>query len=100
MKGQEAKSKVIKIISDAFGDKFIGEVDKKLYVISEENGEKMQVCISLTIPKNPVAIPQVVPVGGKLNFEERIPQVQVVQPAEITEKEKQIAEDLLKRLGL
>lgn len=100
MKGQDAKNKVINTIAEAFGDNYLGEVDKKLYVISEENGEKMQVCISLTIPKNPVAIPQVVPIGGKLNFEERIPQAQVVQPAQITEKEQQLAQDLLRRLGL
>lgn len=98
MKGQEAKGKVIKIISDAFGDKFIGEVDKKLYVWSEEDGMPVQVSLSLTVPKNPVETTATnVPDSNKIEFTQEIP---TVQAAEITEKEKQIAEDLLKRLGL
>ena len=98
MKGQEAKSKVIKKISDAFGDKFIGEVDKKLYVWSEEDGTSIQVCLSLTVPKNPIeTTATVVPDNNKIEFTQEVP---TVGAAEITEKEKQIAEDLLKRLGL
>lgn len=98
MKGQEAKSKVIKIISDAFGDKFIGEVDKKLYVWSEEDGVPTQVSLSLTVPKNPIeTAATAISDNNKIEFTQEIP---TVQAAEITEKEKQIAEDLLKRLGL
>ena len=98
MKGQEAKSKVIKIISDAFGDKFIGEVDKKLYVWSEEDGVPVQVSLSLTVPKNPIETTATnVSDSNKIEFTQEVPTVQAV---EITEKEKQIAEDLLKRLGL
>ena len=96
MKGQEAKTKVIKKISDSFGDKYIGEFDKKLYVWSEEDGAPIQVCLSLTVPKNPVATDAAVP-EEKIEFTQEVP---TVQGAEISEKEKQLAEDLLKRLGL
>ena len=97
MKGQEAKNKVIKKISDAFGDKYIGEVDKKFYVWSEEDGSPMQVCIALTIPKNPVNMTGNDAPAAKIEFVSEAP---AVSGAEITEKEKQLAEDLLKRLGL
>lgn len=97
MKGQEAKDKVIKKISDAFGDKYIGEVDKKFYVWSEENGAPMQVCISMTIPKNPVNTDGMTAPASKIEF---ILDTPIIPAAEISEKEKQIAEDLLKKLGL
>lgn len=96
MKGQEAKAKVVKKISDAFGEKYIGEFDKKLYIWSEEDGSPVQICLSLTVPKNPVDTGTVVP-EEKIEFTQEIP---TVQAAEISEKEKQLAEDLLKRLGL
>lgn len=40
-RGAEAKNKVIEKIQSAFGADYIGEVDKKIYVWSKENGEKM-----------------------------------------------------------
>lgn len=97
MKGQEAKDKVVKKISNAFGEKYIGEVDKKFYVWSEENGAPMQVCIALTIPKNPVNMDGMSAPAAKIEFVQDAP---VIQAAEISEKEKQLAEDLLKKLGL
>ena len=51
-KGAEAKQKVEKIISEAFGDKFLGVEDKKIYVQAKENGEMITVAIALTVPKN------------------------------------------------
>ena len=52
VKGAAAKEQVIKRISSAFGEDFIGEVDKKIYVWANDNGEKVQIAISLTCPKN------------------------------------------------
>ncbi len=103
MKGAIAKQNVIDKIAAAFGSDYIGVNDKKLYVWSTEGGEPMQVCIALTIPKNPISTteqPEVVmPKGGKLDFEDMPPKQQTIEPAKITEKEQQLAEDLLKRLG-
>ena len=42
-KGAEAKANVVKKIQAAFGADFIGEYDKKVYVWSQENGEKIQI---------------------------------------------------------
>ena len=53
-KGNIAKDKVIEKIAQAFGQNWIGIYDKKAYVWSEENGEKIQVALSLTCPKVPV----------------------------------------------
>ena len=55
-RGAQAKSKVEQIISSAFKDNFLGIYDKKLYVQAEENGEMVQIAISLTCPKTPVTI--------------------------------------------
>lgn len=89
-KGAIAKEKVIKIISDAFGTNYIGEHDKKIYVQAEENGEMVQVALTLTCPKNPI--------GGvveKVNLLE----TDVVEVKMTQEEEKNIA-DLMARLGL
>ena len=55
-RGAQAKNKVEQIISSAFKDNFLGIYDKKLYVQAEENGEMVQIAISLTCPKTPVVI--------------------------------------------
>lgn len=55
-KGNIAKEQVTKIITEAFGNNFVAVVDKKIYVWTEEGGEKVQVAISLTCPKSPVAV--------------------------------------------
>ena len=55
-KGQEAKDRVVQKIKEIFGADFIGEVDKKIYVYSQEKGERVQVALSLTCPKTPVDI--------------------------------------------
>ena len=45
-KGAIAKQVVINKIAEAFGADYIGEVDKKLYVWADENGEKIQIAIA------------------------------------------------------
>ena len=51
-KGADAKNVVAVVIEEVFGKNFLGIQDKKIYVLSEENGEPVQVAISLTCPKN------------------------------------------------
>lgn len=53
-KGQEAKDRVVAVLKETFGSSFIGEIDKKIYIWSEENGAPQQVAISMTCPKTPV----------------------------------------------
>ena len=102
-KGAIGKQNVIKKIQTAFGADFIGEYDKKIYVWTTENGERIQIALSLTCPKVPVAISDN-PTTGDFNFEDDAPNVVVAagayQPAEITKEERERVNDLMKRLGL
>ena len=101
-RGAQAKSKVEQIISSAFKDKFLGMYDSKLYVQAEENGEMVQIAISLTCPKIPVAVSDKPLVfEDKLDFEAGttvIPQSQV--QTEISDEERQTVKELMERLGL
>lgn len=87
----------------AFGDNYIGEYSNKYYVWSQENGERIQIAISLTCPKVPVEVSSA-PVAGDFNFEDDTPGVVVAaggyQPAEITEDERDRVRDLMRTLGL
>lgn len=95
-KGAIAKEAVIKKIAAAFGEDYLGEQDKKIYVQTYEGGEKVQVAISLTCPKNPI---------GGMNFE----MIKVSAPAveqrnmestEITAAEQNKIDELMKMLNL
>ena len=104
-RGAEAKANVVKKLQEAFGADFVGEYDKKVYVWSKENGEKIQIAISMTCPKTPVGAvnPASLDFGGDLDFENMGAPV-VAQanfgPAEISEEEKQTVADLMAKLGL
>lgn len=50
-RGDLAREKVKQTIISAFGGDFVAEQDKKLYVWADENGEKIQFSIALTMPK-------------------------------------------------
>lgn len=102
-KGQEAKDLVIKRIQDAFGEDFVGVFDKKIYLWSKEDGQKAQVCLSLTCPKTPVGSDSVPfpTIGGGLDFEAMdAMSAPAAKPAEISAEEQKNIEDLMKRLGL
>lgn len=103
-KGQIAKDRVANKIAEAFGSDFIGIYDKKYYVWSQEEGEKIQVAISLTCPKNQVLL---TPTEKDHDWSGESAQEPVAQtavdhfePAEITEEEKQNIIDMMARLGL
>ena len=96
-RGNDAKQEVIQRMAEAFGTDWIGEVDKKYYVWANENGEKLQIAISLTCPKTQVEV-KAQSVSNKLDFENQdMPQSQIV---EISEKEKDFLNQLMERLGL
>lgn len=101
-RGTQAKSKVEQIISTAFKDNFLGVYDKKLYVQAEENGEMVQIAISLTCPKTPVVVSdKPLNFDDKLNFEDGatvIPHPQI--QSEISDEERQTVKELMERLGL
>lgn len=101
-KGALAKEDVARRIQAAFGQDWVGEYEKKWYVWGNENGEKVQICISMTCPKNPIG--QVVQ-----NFEEDTsdwdfsePSIkpQNYEPAAVTQEEVDNIQKMMERLGL
>jgi hypothetical protein len=107
-KGAIAKNVVAQKIAQVFGADFVGEFDKKLYVWADENGEKVQIAISMTCPKTPVGGASAnmdfnVEPGNSLNFEDMSGAVvapKKFEPAEISDEEKKNIADLMARLGL
>ena len=104
-KGAIAKQNVVKKIQEIFGADFIGEVDKKIYVWTQENGERVQVALSLTCPNVPIEVSgaPIPNFSGGLDFESMGAAVAApasYTPAEISEEEKQTVADLMARLGL
>ena len=102
-KGAIGKQNVINKIQQAFGADYIGEYDKKIYVWTQENGERIQIALSLTCPKVQVAVATAAATGD-FNFEDDAPSTVVAagafQPADITTEERERVNDLIKKLGL
>ena len=98
-RGNEAKAFVENKIREAFGDLYVGTVDKKVYVWGIENGEKVQICLTMTCPKIPVGV------GGEndgIDFD-NMPEGGVpteFKPAEITTEETENIRKMLAELGL
>ena len=103
-RGNLAKENVTKKIAQAFGADYIGEYDKKIYVWGMENGEKVQIAISLTCPKNPIGeIDFKAEPGDSLNFEDMSAAPIAggdTSSAEITDEEKKNIAELMRKLGL
>lgn len=105
-KGATAKSNAEKIIKEAFGENYIGIFDKKIYIWADDGGQRVQLAISMTCPKNEieVATPATPIKNGGWDFES--PAVASVagqvgsEPAEITPEEQANLAKLLERLGL
>jgi len=100
-KGNEAKKNLInKLIAAVGPEDYLGEYDKKYYFWSEENGEKIQIAINLTCPKNPVAVIE----SDELNFEDLNQSKEVhpvkFEPAEITKEEEDKIAELIEKMGL
>ena len=101
-KGTNAKNAVINKIAMAFGTDYIGEVDKKVYVWADDGGEKVQIAIALTCPKNPVETGGVstAPVSG-WDFSDNVVTASApASKAEITPEEQARIADMMSRLGL
>ena len=101
-KGTNAKNAVINKIAMAFGTDYIGEIDKKVYVWADDGGEKVQIAIALTCPKNPVETGGVstAPVSG-WDFSDNVVTASApVSKAEITPEEQARIADMKSRLGL
>lgn len=99
-KGQIAKDYVAKKLAEAFGEHYLGEVDKKYYVEAPENGEMVQIAIAMTCPKNPVAVSSAPVVrSGGIDFEAESVLI-APKTTEVSEDERQTIADMMRRLGL
>lgn len=98
-KGAQAKINVTNKIANLFGEDYIGEVNKKLYVWADDGGDRVQISIALTCPKTFIDAPDKNYVPDNDWSDEDTP-VQVPQKAEISAEEKKNIADLMERLGL
>lgn len=97
VRGAIAKEKVVEKLAEAFGDNWIGEVDKKYYVWANDGGaDKVQIAIALTCPKTFVEAGTSSSGSGDFDFSDETPKAQ----AEISDTEKENIARLMKELGL
>ena len=97
-KGAIAKAAVEDKLRAAFGKDFIG-VDpsaKKIYIQAEEDGEMVQVAITMTCPKTPFTVENSVDAFPEGNFVKP----SEYKPAEVTEGELDNIRKMIKELGL
>ena len=101
-KGAVAKQNVVAKLKEVFGENYIGENANKHYVYADDGGEKVQIAISLTCPKNPIGtVDMSSAFGDGLDFEAEPVLVQTkFEPAEITPEETKNLADLMASLGL
>ena len=103
-KGAIAKENVAKKIIAAFGDDYIGEFDKKLYVWADDGGNREQISITLTSPKVYRGLGETDDDSSVLNFEDTAVETNTqptgFQPADITQQEKDTLAELMAKLGL
>ena len=99
-KGNEAKAALIKRFAAAVGADYLGEQDKKYYFNSKENGEVVQIAVSMTCPKTPVSF---YGHGGDLNFDDDDGPGAAPSggsPVEMSEDEQATLDRLMKELDL
>lgn len=99
-KGNEAKAALIARFAAAVGADYLGEADKKYYFNSKENGEVVQIAVSMTCPKTPVTFNGH---GGDLNFDEDEAGAAASSggsPVTMSEDEQAVLERLMKELDL
>ena len=106
-KGAIAKENLINELKTKFGDKFIGVYDKKVYILSEENGEPVQIALSLTCPKVPVEATGGLDFGQGRDFSgdpgafgATAAAPTQAKTTEISEEEQETVRQLMRRLGL
>lgn len=99
VRGFYAKDNVDSKIKSAFGSDYVGKYDGKIYVMADDGGEKIQVCLSMTCPK---VAPQSSN-SGMIDFDnpETVPQPVIQRsPTEITQEELDNVQILMKKLNL
>lgn len=98
--GTEAKQKIIQKIISALGEEYIGEQSNKYYFWSEEKGQKKQVAISMTCPKNEFAVTPATEIVNEWSMESSDPPKAQKPKDEIPQEELDNLAEMMKRLGL
>lgn len=97
MKGAIAKAAVAEKLKNCFGDDYIGEYSSKHYVWAMENGERLQIAISMTCPKVQISAEDAVVAApasksdSGVNFSDFV-------PVQITDEERAKVNEMLKNL--
>lgn len=103
-RGSIAKTNVTNKIAIAFGNDFVGEDNKKLYVWADDGGQKVQIAISLTCPKNPLQVEDTsYEAQFGWDFSDDAAPVNAAPPkstTEITPEELEKVSDMMAKLGL
>lgn len=102
-KGAAAKQNLInKILAAIPANEYVGEMGGKYYFWSMEDGQKMQVCLSMVCPKVPLENVPTMKDGGYDFSDGAEPTLAtpVTKPAEITDEERANINKLMKELGL
>ena len=55
-KGDLLKKEITNKLEEVFGNAFLGVIDKKIYLQGKENGETIQIAITMTCPKTLVEV--------------------------------------------
>lgn len=101
-RGDLAKQSAIATIQAAFGDDFVGLIDKKLYVNVKDgpNGEVVQLSIALTMPKTPVSASAVPVTTSATDGNAAAWESKPATPTELSTEDKAKVADLCARLGI
>lgn len=102
-RGQIAKDNIAKKLQEVFGTDYIAESGGKHYVWAKDGGERVQIAISLTCPKNPIGTVDLSSAfSDGFDFESTnvVAAPTKFEPAELTQEEKETIEQMMARLGL
>lgn len=101
-RGNIAKQNIADKIKTTFGQDFIGEVDKKLYIWADDGGERVQIAISMTCPKTMIETIDTNKLSYNTgrNFESEDIVAVAPEKVEISDKEREDVRNLMQRLGL
>lgn len=100
-KGDAAREAVKNTIINAFGDKFVDFVDKKIYVEAQDGpgGETLQFAITMTMPKTPVARGNARPTSASAessSIDATVP----AAPVQLSDDDAAKVAQLMEKLGL
>lgn len=99
-KGEIARATVQKKIAETFGEDFIGLIDKNLYVwVTDGGADKVQMKITLTMPKVQVAADAAEPEMSGGAWETATSKQEKCPHAPTTEDQNKI-DELMNKLGL